>query len=375
LLQIAAVERAHSVIVSVGRDDTAVLVVLTVRAISKTVRVIASVGEQENAKLVRASGADVIVSPPRFGGYLMADAVSNEGTVDLLSEMLTFRGDHQIVERAPTNDEVGQRARELDGSPSGGAVGTAARRVESSDLRIEAGTWTPSSTRSRRWRARGQDCRLQAHPPGLQFQGQKTACGSCSSSERLLILLLLYFLPVSGTHVPSCLRHSFSPGHPQRFSSQLLEAACLAACSPPSLPDNWYEAMNVPSRNLAATTCMVHSHARHDGAGPDFVKKHDEPAFEKAAEKAVGGENALRSGCQPRIERADAGQFAADRELMNRLGAFVRDHALEVQGVPIGTYSAMPEPPACRARARDVDCHAAVVPPRARLCGDIWSSS
>jgi len=141
LLQIAAVERAHSVIVSVGRDDTAVLVVLTVREISKTVRVIASVGEQENAKLVRASGADVIVSPPRFGGYLMADAVSNPGTVDLLSEMLTFRGDHQILERAPTNDEIGQRARELDGSLVV-EVRRAGQRLGAwnhPDLRIEAG--------------------------------------------------------------------------------------------------------------------------------------------------------------------------------------------------------------------------------------------
>jgi len=141
LLQIAGIARAHAVIVSVGRDDTAVLVVLTVREISKTVRVIANVGEQENAKLVRASGADVIVSPPRFGGYLMADAVSNQRTVDLVSEMLTYRGEHQMVERAPTREEVGKRARDLDGCLVV-EVQRAGQRLGSwnhPELRIEAG--------------------------------------------------------------------------------------------------------------------------------------------------------------------------------------------------------------------------------------------
>jgi len=116
LLQVAAVPRARAVIVSVGRDDTTVLVVLTVREIAKQVRIIARVGEQENIKLVRSSGADVIVSPPRFGGCLMADAVESDGTVDFISEMLSFHGDYQLQERAPRPEELGRSARELEGS-------------------------------------------------------------------------------------------------------------------------------------------------------------------------------------------------------------------------------------------------------------------
>ena len=75
ILRVAGVQRAHSVIVSVGRDDTTVLIVLTVRALAGKVRIIASVAEPENVKIVRSGGADEIVSPSRFGGYLMADAV------------------------------------------------------------------------------------------------------------------------------------------------------------------------------------------------------------------------------------------------------------------------------------------------------------
>jgi voltage-gated potassium channel len=116
LLHVAGVERAHAVIVSVGRDDTTVLVVLTVREIARKVRVVARVRQHENVKLVRASGADVIVSPPRFGGYLMADAVDSFGTVDFVSELLSFRGDYQLQEREARAHEIGRVARELDES-------------------------------------------------------------------------------------------------------------------------------------------------------------------------------------------------------------------------------------------------------------------
>jgi voltage-gated potassium channel len=113
MLRVAGVTRAHSVIVSVGRDDTTALVVLTIRSLAPQVRVIASVREPENIKLVRAGGANEIVSPPRFGGFLMADAVDSEDTVGFVSELLSYRGDYQLVEREPHPQEVGKLAREV----------------------------------------------------------------------------------------------------------------------------------------------------------------------------------------------------------------------------------------------------------------------
>ena len=116
LLRVAGVARAHSVIVSVGRDDTTVLVVLTVRDLARHARIIARVNEQENTRLVRSSGADVIVSPPRFGGVLMADAVESHGTVDFVTELMSFRGDYQLQERAPLPQEIGRAARDVEGT-------------------------------------------------------------------------------------------------------------------------------------------------------------------------------------------------------------------------------------------------------------------
>lgn len=116
LLRMAGIREAHSVIVSVGRDDTTVLVVLTARSLTSQVRIIASVREPENIKLVRAGGADEVVSPPRFGGFLMADAVGAHGTVDFVSELLSYRGNYQLVERDVRPTEVGRLARDVEGS-------------------------------------------------------------------------------------------------------------------------------------------------------------------------------------------------------------------------------------------------------------------
>lgn len=116
ILRMAALTRAHALIVSLGRDDTTVLVVLTARSLTKDVRIIANVREPENIKLVRASGADEIVSPPRFGGFLMADAVQAHGTVEFVSELLSYRGDYQLVQREPLPAEVGKTAREVEGA-------------------------------------------------------------------------------------------------------------------------------------------------------------------------------------------------------------------------------------------------------------------
>ena len=116
LLRMAGIREARSVLVSVGRDDTTVLVVLTARSLTRKVRIIASVREPENIKLVRAGGADEVVSPPRFGGFLMADAVGTHGTVDFVSELLSYRGNYQLVERDVRPVEVGCLAREVQGS-------------------------------------------------------------------------------------------------------------------------------------------------------------------------------------------------------------------------------------------------------------------
>ncbi|MDA1116864.1 MAG: NAD-binding protein [Proteobacteria bacterium] len=113
IMRRAVVQQARALILCVGRDDTTVLATLTARQLSKDLRIIASVRENENAKLARQGGADVIVSPARVGGYLLADAVESAYTVGLINEMLSERGRVRLSERAPKEDEIGRQVRAL----------------------------------------------------------------------------------------------------------------------------------------------------------------------------------------------------------------------------------------------------------------------
>jgi voltage-gated potassium channel len=113
IMRRAVVQQARALLLCVGRDDTAVLATLTARHLSKDLRIIASVRESENAKLLRQGGADVIVTPSRVGGYLLADAVESAYTVGLINEILTERGRVRLTERGPNQDEIGQKVRAL----------------------------------------------------------------------------------------------------------------------------------------------------------------------------------------------------------------------------------------------------------------------
>ena len=61
VLRRASVERARAVIVAANRDDASVLITLTVRQLNPSVPITTSVREEENANLLRQSGADVVI--------------------------------------------------------------------------------------------------------------------------------------------------------------------------------------------------------------------------------------------------------------------------------------------------------------------------
>jgi voltage-gated potassium channel len=106
IIRKAQVEKAKAVVVSAGRDDTTVLIVLTVRHLNPHVRIIASVKEEENLKLVKQGGADVIVAPAKVGGYLLADAVERRYTADYLFDLMTAKGRVCLTERLAEPAEI-----------------------------------------------------------------------------------------------------------------------------------------------------------------------------------------------------------------------------------------------------------------------------
>jgi voltage-gated potassium channel len=108
LLAKACVNKAKAVIVNTRRDDTNILVILTVRHLSKHSKVIASIRDEENIKLARLSGADLVVTPTRVGGYLLADAIETQYATPFLCDLMSTGGHMVMDERIARPDDVGK---------------------------------------------------------------------------------------------------------------------------------------------------------------------------------------------------------------------------------------------------------------------------
>lgn len=114
VLEQARVRDAERVLVSSARDDTAVLVVLTVRQLNGTASVVAAARESENAPLLRQSGATSVVVSSEAAGRLLALSSTSPATGDVLEDLLVPQTGLEVAERAVRPDEVGRDPRASD---------------------------------------------------------------------------------------------------------------------------------------------------------------------------------------------------------------------------------------------------------------------
>ncbi len=115
VLKSAAIARAAHVLIAPGRDDTAVLMALTVRDMNPAAQVIVLCEQDENARLIKRSGAHVIINPATAGGTLMAAATRQRHLVDTMQDILSVGGAMSIKERMAREDEVGKPPQQLAG--------------------------------------------------------------------------------------------------------------------------------------------------------------------------------------------------------------------------------------------------------------------
>ncbi|WP_329566104.1 potassium channel family protein [Kitasatospora sp. NBC_01266] len=107
----AEVPRAAQVVVATERDDTAVLVALTVRQLNRAATLVAAVREDENAPLLRQSGVDVVVTSSSSAGRLLGMSMLSPNAGGLMEDLLTYGRGLNVVERPVTRAEAGQSPR------------------------------------------------------------------------------------------------------------------------------------------------------------------------------------------------------------------------------------------------------------------------
>jgi voltage-gated potassium channel len=110
----AHVKNAKSVIIATDSDEASVLITLTVRQLTAgQVRIIASVREQENAALLKQSGAHHVIVSSSTAGRLLGLTTTTPPLIDVVEDLLTPGQGMALAMRSAERSEVGRNPREL----------------------------------------------------------------------------------------------------------------------------------------------------------------------------------------------------------------------------------------------------------------------
>ncbi|WP_052207872.1 potassium channel family protein [Croceibacterium mercuriale] len=112
-LMAVRIAQAQTVLVSAGRDDSSILIVLTVRHLAPDVPISVVVRAEDNELLARQAGANNVINPVRFTGLLLAGSAQGAHIADYLMDLASVGGRVQLVERPVMAEEVGKPMNQL----------------------------------------------------------------------------------------------------------------------------------------------------------------------------------------------------------------------------------------------------------------------
>lgn len=112
-LMAVRIKEAKSVLVSAGRDDTSILIVLTVRHLAPDVPISVVVRATDNELLAHQAGANNVINPVHFTGLLLAGSAEGTHVADYLTDLASVSGGVQLVERPVAAEEIGRSIKQL----------------------------------------------------------------------------------------------------------------------------------------------------------------------------------------------------------------------------------------------------------------------
>ncbi len=110
----AELQKARQVVIATQRDDTAVLVTLTARQLNRAAKIVAAVREEENAQLLRQSGADAVITSASAAGRLLGLSVLSPSAGTVMEDLIQQGSGLDLVERPVIKAEVGKSVRETE---------------------------------------------------------------------------------------------------------------------------------------------------------------------------------------------------------------------------------------------------------------------
>ena len=112
-LQAVRIEQARAMIVSAGRDDTAILITLTARHLAPQLKISVAVRNEDNELLARQAGATTVINPVSFAGLLLAGSTQGAHISDYIADLASSHGRVRLAERAITAAECGKSLAEV----------------------------------------------------------------------------------------------------------------------------------------------------------------------------------------------------------------------------------------------------------------------
>jgi voltage-gated potassium channel len=122
LLHRAEVPKAREVIITVGRDDTAILTTLTIRQLNRGAHVVVAVRDADNVPLLRQSGADAVVTSSDAVGRLMGLSTISPQLGEVIEDLLSNGAGLEVHQRMVTAAEDGTPPGDLPGEKVIGVI-------------------------------------------------------------------------------------------------------------------------------------------------------------------------------------------------------------------------------------------------------------
>lgn len=141
LLRRAEISKAKDVIITLDRDDAAILATLTVRQLNPSANIVVSIREHENVPLVRQSGATSVVTSSDAVGRLMGLSAIGPHLGSMIQDLLSVGEGLEVDQRLAQSGEVGQNPATIPGERVIGIVrnDTLRRFYDPTAAKIEMG--------------------------------------------------------------------------------------------------------------------------------------------------------------------------------------------------------------------------------------------
>ena len=112
-LAAARIEHACALLVSAGRDDSNILIVLTARKMAPKITITTTIRSEENEDIARQAGADTVINPVSFSGLLLASSLQGPHRAEYLADLATSAGRVELRERIVEDHEVGKELSQI----------------------------------------------------------------------------------------------------------------------------------------------------------------------------------------------------------------------------------------------------------------------